>query len=308
MDSEVGTEHVVKHELAFSTSGRTIEEKLKAYYDLTKPRIALLVLIVAVASFYLASPQGMNWLRLLATFFGVGVLAAGIFSLNHYMERDVDLLMRRTDRRPLPSKRLSPAEALWFGSILTGASIVFITGALGWLSGALALFTFVSYVFIYTPLKRRTEYHTALGALPGAMPPLLGWVAARGSLDLNAWLLFGILFFWQFPHFLAIEMMYSEDYARAGIRVLPVVEPTWAATSVEIGVSLVLLVGVSLTPFFTGLAGPLYLAGAILSGLFFLVAGGVAFVRRDRKGARLLLLASVFYLPVLFGLMVLGAK
>ena len=308
MSSEMRTGHPVKHEPAFSTSGRTTAARLKAYYDLTKPRIALLVLIVAVASFYLASPRSIDWLRLVGTILGVGLLAAGIFSLNHYMERDVDILMRRTDRRPLPSKRLSPTEALWFGSILTGGSILFITAVLGWLSGALALFTFVSYVFIYTPLKRRTEYHTALGALPGAMPPLLGWAAARGSLDLDAWLLFGILFFWQFPHFLAIEMMYSEDYARAGIRVLPVIEPTWTATTTEVGVSLVLLVGMSLSPFFTGLVGPLYLTGAILSGFFFLVAGAVAFVRRDRKGARLLLLASVFYLPVLFGLMVLDAK
>jgi len=302
------TGHVVKHETAISTSGRTLPDKLKAYYDLTKPRIALLVLIVAVASFYIASPQNVDWLRLLAAIFGIGLLAAGIFALNHYFERDVDLLMRRTDRRPLPSKRLSPAEALWFGSILTGVSILFITLFFGVIAGALALFTFVSYVFIYTPLKRRTEYHTALGALPGAMPPLLGWAAARGSLDLDAWILFGILFFWQFPHFLAIEMMYSEDYARAGIRVLPVVEPTWTATAVEIGVSLVLLVAVSVAPFFTGLVGPFYLAGAILSGVFFLCAGGVAFFRRERKSARLLLLASVFYLPVLFGIMVLDAK
>lgn len=287
---------------------RPLVERLKAYYELTKPRLASLILIVAAASFYIAAPQRIDWLRLLEMIVAVGLLAGGIFALNHYREREVDLLMRRTDHRPLPSKRLAPQEALWFGSILTGLSIVGLTALFGWLSGALALFTFVSYVFVYTPLKRHTAYHTAIGALPGAMPPLLGWAAARGSLDLDAFILFGILLFWQFPHFLSIEMMYSDDYARAGIRVLPVVEPSLVITRIEVMASLLLLTAVSLAPVLTGLAGVLYLVGAVLLDLAFVGVGTLAVLQRGRSRARMLLLASVTYLPLLFGLLALTAR
>lgn len=295
-------------ESASSTFEGRFAEKLRAYFDLTKPRIALLVLMVAIASFYLAAPRSLNWGKLLLTVIGTSLLAGGIFALNHYYERDVDSLMKRTDKRPLPSGRLSPAEAMWFGLLLTIGSIVLIAAALGWLAGAIAVFTFVSYVYVYTPLKRRTPYHTALGALPGAMPPLLGWAAARGTLDLDAVVLFGVMFFWQFPHFLAIEMMYSEDYAKAGIRVLPVVEPTWRASGIQVVVTLTLLLGVTIVPFLTGLADAVYLVGAVLLGGAFLAAGIAALGRKERKSARLLLLASVFYLPVLFGLMMLDVR
>lgn len=289
-------------------SGRSLLDRLKAYFELTKPRITLLILLVAVAAFYLASPESVSWPRLFLTILGTTLLAFGIFALNHYGERDTDGLMRRTDRRPLPGKRLTPGEALSFGSALTAVAVVLIWATLGWVAGAVALFTFASYIFVYTPLKRLTPLHTALGALSGATPPLLGWAGATGTLDVNAWILCGILFFWQFPHFLAIEMMYRDDYARAGMRVLPVVEPSGRAAAAEMLVALVLLLAVSLAPFFTRLAGVVYLAGSAALGCAFIAAGVLVLRRADRRTARLVLRASVIYLPVLFGLMVATAS
>ncbi len=260
--------------------------------------------MVAAASFYISSPGAVDWLRLAGAVFGIGLLAGGIFALNHYAERNTDGLMRRTESRPLPSGRLEASEALVFGSALTLASILFLTLLYGWVSGAIAVFTFASYVLVYTPLKRITVLHTALGALPGAMPPLIGWAAARGGLDLDAWILFAILLFWQFPHFLSIEMMYSDDYAKAGIRVLPVLDPSWKASAVGINGMIVLLIAASVLPVATGFLGSVYLFGAIALGSGFLACGAVALARRDRRSARLVLLGSVFYLPVLFGLMI----
>ena len=282
--------------------------KLKAFHELTKPRITILILMVAVASFYVASPGHVNILRLLYSIIGIGLLGSGIFALNHYLERDVDGLMKRTADRPLPSGRLKPNEALVFGIVLTVIALIVLSLGLNLLSGLIGLFTFGSYVLLYTPLKRHTPYHTPLGALSGATPPLLGWVAARGSLDIDAWILFGILFFWQFPHFLAIEMMYSEDYSRAGIRVLPVVDPTWKKVGVELIAALVFLLAVGILPFITGLAGEIYLIGAAVSGAVFLVAGIRAVVRKEKITCRQLLLTSVFYLPLIFGLLVLDVR
>jgi heme o synthase len=287
---------------------RPSADRLKAYLELTKPRITLLVLAVSIASFYLASPGFVSWQRLLLTALGTTLLAFGVFALNHYGERDTDAMMRRTDRRPLPGKRLTPAEVLSFGAFFTAVAVILTWATLGWVAGAVALFTFVSYVFVYTPLKRRTAFHTALGALSGATPPLLGWAGATGTVDLNAWILFGVLFFWQFPHFLAIEMMYRDDYARGGIRILPVVEPSGRAAAAEMLAALVLLLGVSIAPFFTRAAGALYLAGSVVLGCAFVAAGAVVLARGgDRRAARLVLRVSVVYLPVLFGLMVATA-
>ena len=283
-------------------------EKLHAYYELTKPRIATLILIVAAATYYLASPRPIDLVRFAVTIIGIAMLAAGIFSLNHWMERDVDHLMKRTASRPLPSGRLKPAEALVFGVCLTTLSIVGMSVSLNILTGLLALATFVSYIFIYTPLKRVTPYHTPLGAISGAMPPLLGWAAATGVLSIEAWLLFGVLFFWQFPHFLSIEMLYSEDYSRAGIRVLPVVDPSWRKVGVELIAALVLLIATSAVPFLMKRAGLLYGIGAAVADTAFLVAGIQAVARKQKASSRRLLLVSVFYLPLVFGLLVLNAR
>jgi len=280
--------------------------RLKAYIELTKPRIALLVLTVAVGSFYLASPRFLDWLRLGETACGVALLAFGIFALNHYIERDTDAMMLRTAHRPLPSGRLRPSAALAFGAVLTTAAVVGITAALGPVAGGVAVFTFVSYIFIYTPLKRRTLHHTIPGAISGAMPPLLGWASARGDLGVNAWALFAVLFFWQFPHFLALELMYREDYQRGGIRVITALPAAGSWVVFEIMAATVLLIAVSLAPFFTRMAGPAYLAGASILGAAYLVFAARASARRDKRSGRLLLRASVAYLPLLFLLLVLN--
>jgi protoheme IX farnesyltransferase len=280
-------------------------DTLKAYLELTKPRITLLLLAVAVASFYIASPDSVDGMRLVILAVGTAFLAAGIFALNAYLERGVDGLMRRTENRPLPSRRLAPRNALAFGIALTSLAVILHTVFLGWVTGALSIFTFVSYDLVYTPLKRRTELHTALGALSGAIPPLLGWSAARGSLNANAWILFAILYLWQFPHFLAIEVMYKDDYARAGIRILPAVEPRGNAAAATIVAAVCLLLFIAAVPSLTGLAGRVYLIGCLLIGAGFLAVGVFFAVRRSRKSARIVLLASVLYLPMVFVLMAL---
>jgi protoheme IX farnesyltransferase len=280
--------------------------KVQAYVELTKPRITLLVLAVAMGSYYLASPGAMDWFRFAVTALGVCLLAFGIFALNHYSERNTDALMLRTAHRPLPSGRITPGEALSFGAVLTAASVIGFTFVLGLVAGAVALFTFVSYIFIYTPLKRRTMHHTIPGAISGAMPPLLGWAAARGSLGLEAWVLFGILFFWQFPHFLALELMYREDYQRGGIRVVTALPASGAWVVAEIAIATLFLIAVSLAPFFMGMASAVYLAGAAALGVMYLTFAGRAAVLKDKSSGRSLLRASVAYLPLVFILLVLG--
>ena len=274
--------------------------KAKAYWDLTKPRITLLVLVVAIGSFYLASAPMVPWLKLAETTFGVALLAFGIFALNHYAERDADALMIRTSHRPVPSGRISPREALIFGSTLTVVSIIWFTVLLDLVAGFVAFITFISYIFLYTPLKRRTMHHTIPGAIAGAMPPLLGWASARGSLSLEAWVLFGILFFWQFPHFLALELMYREDYQRGGIRVVTAAAKAGPWVVAEIGCSVALLAAVSITPYFMHAAGIPYLAGATILDCAILIVAARAATLRDKRSGRLLLRTSLAYLPLLF--------
>lgn len=275
-------------------------DTLKAYVELTKPRIALLILAVAASSFYLARPDGVDGLRLIVAVLGIGALAFGIFALNHFLERDTDRLMPRTARRPLPSGRLRPVQALLFGGALTVISFLIIGPLLGLAAAGIALFTVASYLLVYTPLKKRTAYHTALGALSGATPVLLGWVAARGAIGPNAWVLAGILFLWQFPHFLSIEILYKDDYAAAGIRVLPVTDPSGRTVSLEILATLALLAAISILPYFTGLAGLAYLIGSSVLGAAFLTSGILLALRMSRKRARLVLRVSVIYLPLVF--------
>jgi len=274
------------------------------YLQLVKPRITILILVVAMASFYLADPGSIDWRRLVLMTAATGLLACGIFALNQYLERDVDLLMGRTKSRPLPSRRLPPGQVLAFGLLATAAGIALLAMRLGLVAGALGAFTFVVYDLVYTPLKRRTELHTVVGALSGATPPLIGWAAARGTLDPGAWILAGLLFLWQFPHFLAIESMYRDDYARAGIRVLPVTEPTGGAAAWVMVATLGLLVALSAAPFMTGLSGRAALAGSLLVGAVFLAAGVFHLLRRSRTSARLVLRASVLYLPLVFAFLV----
>ena len=237
---------------------------------------------------------------------GVALLSSGISALNQYIERDLDALMRRTQDRPLPSGRLTSIQALLFGAALSTVAIAYLALTVNPLSAVLGVATLASYLFVYTPLKTRTTLSTVLGAFPGAMPPFIGWVAARGQVTIEAWVLFAILFLWQFPHFLAIAWMYRDDYARAGIKMLPVVEPEGRVTGQQIVTYTLLLIPVSLLPVLVNLAGSIYLVGASLIGVVFLYYSARAALVRTTWQARKLLLASVLYLPILFALMVIN--
>jgi protoheme IX farnesyltransferase len=281
--------------------------RLSAYVELTKPRITLLVALTAAAGFCLASTR-VDYSALLQFSIGIILLSSGISTLNQYIERDLDALMLRTRARPLPAGRLAPVEAFAFGLALSIIAIAYLAVTTNTLTALLGVLTFASYLLIYTPLKTRTTLSTSIGALPGAMPPLMGWVAARGRLGLEGWILFAILFLWQFPHFLAIAWMYRDDYARAGIRMLPVVEREGRVTAQQILIYTLMLVPASLLPVAVGLAGQVYLAGAVALGLAFLYFSLRAALARTIFAARRLLLASVLYLPALFALMVLNSK
>jgi protoheme IX farnesyltransferase len=284
----------------------TARERLLAYLDLTKPRITFLIVLTAAAGFCLGAQSGVDYLTLFHAMFGIALLSSGIATLNQYMERDLDALMRRTLMRPLPSGKLAPVEALIFGVALTLAAEVYLALATNPLTAFFGLTVVVGYLFCYTPLKTRSTLSTVVGAFPGAMPPLMGWTAASGHLTIGATVLFAILFLWQFPHFLAIAWMYREDYGRAGIRMLPVVEPEGRVTGQQIVLYTLMLVPVSLLPTLIGISGRVYFFGALLLGLLFLYSSIRAALSKSRQQARRLLLASVLYLPLLFVLMVLN--
>src|SRR6266566_4311337 len=281
-------------------------ERVSAYLELTKPRITFLIVLTSAAGFGLASRGNLNYAALTSALFGIALLSSGIATLNQYMERDLDGLMRRTAGRPLPSGKLLPWEALAFGVGLTALAEVYLAIVVNPLTALLGLTVIAGYLFGYTPLKTRTSLSTMVGAFPGAVPPLIGWAAARGSISLEAWVLFAILFLWQFPHFLAIAWMYREDYSRAGILMLPVVEPDGRVTAQQIVIYTVLLLPVSLLPAALGISGKVYLYGAIVLGLLFLYSSVRAALSKSKQEARRLLLASVIYLPLLFILMVLN--
>lgn len=284
----------------------SLRERVAAYAELTKPRITLLIMLTSAAGFALASTGRIDYAGMVSALFGIGLLSSGIATLNQYAERDLDGLMRRTATRPLPSGKLAPWEALAFGAGITIAAEVYLLVFVNPLSALLGLTVVAGYVFAYTPLKTRTSLSTMVGAFPGAVPPLIGWTAARDSISLEGWVLFAILFLWQFPHFLAIAWMYREDYSRAGILMLPVVEPDGRVTAQQIVVYTLMLLPVSLLPTLLGMAGRVYLAGAALLGLLFLYSSLRAAFSMSRQHARRLLLASVLYLPLLFLLMVLN--
>jgi protoheme IX farnesyltransferase len=277
-----------------------------AYFELTKPRITCLVVLTAVAAFCVASKGTINYAGLLNLSIGIALLSAGINTLNQYLERDADALMRRTQSRPLPTGRLPASRACIFGIVLSVIAIVQLAVSFRPLAALLGIFTFVTYLFLYTPLKTVSPISTTIGAFPGAMPPVFGWLAARGELSVEAWVLFAILFLWQFPHFLAIASLYREDYARAGIKMLPVVQPNGHAMSRQIIGATALLVPVSVLPTVAGLTGWAYVAGALLLGLAFLYFSVRLAIFKSSREARRLLLASVLYLPALLFLMVVG--
>ena len=281
-------------------------ERATAYVDLTKPRITFLIVLTAAAGFSLGARVRVDYVRFTHAMVGIALLSSGIATLNQYMERELDALMRRTMTRPLPTGKLSAFEALVFGAGLTVLAEVYLALLVNPLTALLGLAVIAGYLFMYTPLKTRTTLSTVVGAFPGAMPPLMGWTAAANEVTAGAWVLFSILFLWQFPHFLAIAWMYREDYGRAGIRMLPVVEPEGRVTGQQIVAYTLMLVPVSLLPTALGISGRIYLLGAAVLGLLFLATSVAAALSKSRQQARRLLLASVLYLPLLFGLMVLN--
>ena len=286
------------------TTEITLASRAYAYVALTKPDVSFLVLMTTAAGFYMGSRGAVDWLHLMQTVFATLLMAAGTATLNHYIERDSDRYMRRTASRPLPSGQLQPREALWFGVILCFAGAVDLYFTAGILASVLGILTSLSYLLAYTPLKKRTVWATAVGAFPGAIPPMIGWVAATGTLDRGAWLLFAILFLWQFPHFYAIAWMYREDYARAGILMLPVVDREGTRTFRQIILTAVALVGVSLLPAVMGLAGVHYFFGALVVSTALVQVCLWAASSRTNARAKWLMHATVLHIPVLLGLMI----
>jgi heme o synthase len=274
-----------------------------AYLALTKPDVSFLVVMTTLAGFYLGSRGPVDWLKMVQTVMGTTLVAAGTSALNHYVERASDAFMRRTASRPLPTGQLRPIEAVLFGAILVVAGTVYLAFTAGVLASLLGLITCASYLGIYTPLKKRTTLATAIGAIPGAMPPLIGWVAAGGRLDGGAWILFAIMCLWQFPHFFAIAWMYREDYSRAGIKMLPVVDPTGRATFRQIIGAALILLPVSALPVFMGLAGVRYFFGAVVLNLLLIQLCLWASADRTNVRAKWLMHATVLHLPLLLGLM-----
>ena len=286
------------------TTEITLASRANAYVALTKPDVSFLVLMTTAAGYYMGARGAVDWLHLVQTVFATMLIAAGTAALNHYIERDSDRYMRRTASRPLPSGQLQPREALWFGVLLALAGAVDLYFTAGFLSAALGVLTCVSYLLAYTPLKKRTVWATAIGAFPGAIPPMIGWAAATGTLDRGAWLLFAILFLWQFPHFYAIAWMYREDYARAGILMLPVVDREGTRTFRQIILTAVALVGVSLLPAIIGLAGVRYFFGALVVSTALVQVCLWASSSRTNVRAKWLMHATVLHIPLLLGLMV----
>ena len=277
--------------------------RLADYWTLTKPEVNFLVLVSTLVGFYLASRGALNFGRLLHTLLGTLLVASGTGTLNQYLERRSDKHMRRTANRPLPAGRLAPAEAFWFGILLAALGGGELWAFTNPLTSQLALLTLGAYLLFYTPLKKRTPLCTLVGAFPGAMPPLIGWAAVRNSLGLDAWALYVILFLWQFPHLLAIAWMYREDYARAGIQMLPRNDREGRTTVRQILGYLLILIPASLLPAFLGQAGKAYLVGALVLGFGFLHYGMRLAFHRSNSLARRLVLASVVYLPLVFALL-----
>jgi protoheme IX farnesyltransferase len=270
---------------------------------LTKPRVVLMVVLTTLVGFYLGSAGAPDYLRLLSTLLGTALAAAGTLALNQFLEREVDGRMERTRLRPLPDGRLRPTEAFVFGTAVTLAGVLYLTLAVGLLSGLVTMTIVALYLFAYTPLKLRSSLCMIVGAVPGALPPVTGWVAARGEFGAGAAVLFAILFLWQLPHTLAIARIYREDYARAGIRVLPVVDPEGSSTERQIVAGCLALLGVGLLPTLLGLTGAVYFFGALTLGMIFLGCGMAQALRRSVPTARRLLFASLLYLPTLLALM-----
>lgn len=280
------------------------KSRVAVFLELVKVRLTFLVLLTTVVGFYVGFQGALDYLLMLHTLLGTALVAGGAAALNQFLERKFDAQMRRTEDRPLPSGRMDPDTALIFGGICSATGLVYLAFAVNPLTSLLGAVTLASYLFVYTPLKRITTLNTVVGAIPGALPPLMGWTAARGEISAEGWSLFAILFFWQLPHFLAIAWIYREDYERAGFAMLPVFDPDGDRTGRQAVSHTLGLLPVSLCPFAFKLAGVSYLAGALVLSLLFLWCA-IRFSRElTIQRARQLFYASIIYLPLLLGLMV----
>jgi protoheme IX farnesyltransferase len=286
------------------SAGATEKSWTAVFSDLVKARLTTLVLLTTAVGFYIGEIGAINWFLFFNTLAATGLVAMGASALNQLLEREYDAKMRRTQDRPLPSGRLQPTTVAIFGGVSSVAGLVYLALAVNLLTSVLGAVTLVSYLFIYTPLKRVTWLNTAIGAIPGALPPLMGWTAARGELSGEGWALFAILAFWQLPHFFAIAWMYRDEYAKAGFVMLPNVDADGKRTGQQTVSHTFALLIASLCPFIFKMSGMIYLVGAILLGAGFLFCA-IQFSRQlTLARARQLFLASIIYLPLLLALMV----
>ncbi|ETW96948.1 MAG: hypothetical protein ETSY1_24625 [Candidatus Entotheonella factor] len=278
----------------------SVRQRAMDYLALGKPRVVVMVLAVTVAGFYMGASQTPDWLRLLHVLIGVALSAGGTLALNQFMERHEDALMERTQGRPLPEGRIPPASALMSGFVSVAVGLCYLMAAVNVLAAVVTATTTITYLFWYTPLKRKSTFCSIVGAIPGALPPVTGWVAARGTLGQEAWILFAMMFLWQLPHALAIALLYCEDYARAGFQLLPVLHPDGHSTGRQIVTNCLALFGVALLPTLIGMTGPIYFIAMCIIGLGFLAFGLETALTRTKEAARRLVLASLVYLPLMF--------
>lgn len=279
--------------------------RLLDYLALTKPELTFLSVVTALTGYYLGTEGSIHASLLLHTLFGTALVGGGAGALNQYAERHYDALMKRTESRPVPSGRIRAHEALLFGMILSIVGIAELTLYANALTGFLASVTLISYLFLYTPLKRITTLSTIVGAFPGALPPVMGWTAARNEIGAEAIVLFALLFVWQIPHFLSLAWMYRKDYARAGYRLLTVVEPEGTMASRQILAYTALLIPLTVLPWSMGMFGTIYLVLALLLSLAFLAVGVILARERSNVAARHVFAGSLIYLPVLMAIMVI---
>ena len=270
------------------------------FLSLTKPRLNSLVLVTTATAYYLGGGERLPWWLLANTIVGTALVAGGASTLNQYLERDTDRLMRRTEQRPLPDGRLHPQDALWFGVLLSAVGVAQLALFVNQLTALMALLTLVSYVNVYTPLKTRTSLSTIVGAVPGALPAVIGWTAATDSVSIGGWVLFAIVFMWQMPHFLAIAWMCRDDYARAGIPLLPVIQPDGRTTGYQAVLYTAVLIPISLLPTAVGLSSAYYMVGAVTLAAVLMVLSLEFASTRSLPAARRLFFGTILYLPLLW--------
>ena len=272
----------------------------EAYYELTKPSITFMILVSTALGYFMGGNGISNYQHFILTLLGSCLISSGSGALNHFAEAESDKIMYRTNLRPIPAGTILPENAMVFGIalIFIGSGILYFF--INTLTCVLALITALMYLFIYTPLKKLTWLNTPVGAIPGAIPPIGGWVAATGSLDPEAWILFAILFLWQHPHFYAIALMFKDDYKKAGLKMLPVVEPNGSRTNRQIIWHALLLIPVSVMPVYINLLGMIYFWAALILGIGYLISGFILAKQYSVTNAKLVLKVSVFYLPILF--------